>query len=210
MTWIVFDYGEVIAQRPAAAEFTRLAGLAGAWEDARAAAFEDGYWRYRDKYDRGMAELDYWQAVGAEAGVEIGPAEAGALSAADVELWNTLDPRSVELVAELAARGRRLALLSNAPVAHGAAFRKREWAASFEHFVISGELGIAKPDPAIWRALVDRLGVPAGEVLFLDDRAVNVEAAAEAGIRAFVWTGAEDARRYIAEFDTEFQNATGY
>lgn len=210
MTWVVFDYGEVIAQRPPAAAFARLAGLVGAGpEEGRAAAFEDGYWRYRDKYDRGMPGLDYWRAVGAGAGVEIGPAEAATLSAADVELWNTLDPRSVELVAELAASGRRLALLSNAPVDHGAAFRTRDWAVPFQHFVISGELGIAKPDPAIWRALVDRLEAPADEVLFLDDRAENVAAAREAGIRAFVWTGTDDARRYIAEFDREFPAATG-
>ena len=206
MTWIVFDYGEVIAQRPSQQAFARLAGLVG----APAAEFEDAYWRYRDKFDRGMAALDYWQAVGAQGGVEIGPAEIETLTAADVELWNTLDPRSVELLAELAADGRRLTLLSNAPIAHGAAFRTREWAAPFEHFVISGELGVAKPDPAIWRALLDRLGAPGGEVLFLDDREDNVTAARAAGIRAFVWTGADDARRHIREFDREFHSATGY
>jgi putative hydrolase of the HAD superfamily len=199
MTWIVFDYGEVIAQRPPAQAFARLAEIAG----APAAEFEAGYWRFRDEFDRGMAELDYWQAVGAAAGIEIGPAEAEALSAVDLELWNSLDPRSVELVADLAADGRRLALLSNAPVSHGAAFRNREWAAPFRHFVISGDLGIAKPDAAIWQALVVRLGAAAGEVLFLDDREVNVAAAREAGIKAFVWTGADDARRHIAEFDKE-------
>jgi hypothetical protein len=31
-----------------------------------------------------------------------------------------------------------------------------------------------------------------------------------AGIRAFVWTGAEDARRYIAEFDREFPATTEF
>jgi putative hydrolase of the HAD superfamily len=206
MTWIVFDYGEVIAQRPTERDFARLAEIV----DAPAADFTEGYWRYRDKFDRGMAELDYWQAVGAQARVEVGPTEAAALSAADVELWNTLDPRSVELVAELGAVGRRLALLSNAPVTHGAAFRTREWAAPFEHFVISGELGVAKPDAAIWRALLDRLRAPAGEVFFLDDREVNVTAAREAGIHAFVWTGADDARRHIAEFDKEFHGAAGF
>lgn len=206
MTWIVFDYGEVIAQRPEASAFARLAAVVG----ATAAEFEDGYWLHRDKFDRGMAELDYWQAAGAMAGIDVGPAEAAALTAADIELWNTLDPQSVELVAELGAAGRRLALLSNAPIAHGAAFRTREWAAPFEHFVISGELGTAKPDPAIWQALLDQLRAPAGDVLFLDDRAVNVAAAREAGIRAFLWSGADDARRHIAEFDEEFQSATGF
>lgn len=206
MTWIVFDYGEVIAQRPAEQAFARLAEVIG----APAAQFQDGYWRYRDKFDRGMPDLDYWQAVGAEAGVEVGPAEAAALSAADVELWNTLDPLSVRLLADLAAAGRRLALLSNAPIGHGAAFRTREWAEPFEHFVISGELRVAKPDPAIWQALLDRLRTPADEVLFLDDREVNVAAAREAGIRAFVWTGAENARRHIGEFDGEFSVPPGF
>lgn len=206
MTWIVFDYGEVIAQRPTAEAFARLAEVVG----AAPARFEDGYWLHRDKFDRGLAELDYWHAVGTAAGIDVGPAEAAALTAADVELWNTLDPRSVELVAELGAAGRRLALLSNAPIGHGTAFRTREWAAPFEHFVISGELGLAKPDPAIWRALLDRLRAPAGDVLFLDDREVNVAAAREAGIRAFLWTGADDARRHIAEFNGEFPSATGF
>ncbi|WP_194915998.1 HAD family hydrolase [Catenulispora rubra] len=206
MTWIVFDYGEVIAQRPTPEAFAQLAESVG----APTAEFEDGYWRFRDKFDRGQDALEYWQAVGDRAGVEVGPAEARKLTAADVELWNTLDPQSVALVAELAAAGRQLALLSNAPIAHGTAFRSREWAAPFEHLVISGELGIAKPDPAIWRALLDRLGAPAGEVLFLDDREVNVAAAKEAGIKAFVFTGVDDARRHIGEFDEEFHSPTGF
>jgi putative hydrolase of the HAD superfamily len=157
-----------------------------------------------------MSDLDYWQAVGGQAGFEVEAAQAAALTAGDVELWNTLDPQSVALVAELAASGRRLALLSNAPVAHGAAFRSREWAAPFKHFVISGDLGVAKPDAAIWQALLERLDAPAREVLFLDDRAVNVEAAREAGIQAFVWTGADDARRHMAEFDKQFTATTEF
>lgn len=206
MTWIVFDYGEVVALRPTAEAFARLAASVG----APAGEFQEGYWRFRDKYDRGLDALEYWQAVGGRAGIDVGPGEAEMLTAADVELWNTLDPRSVTLVTELAAAGRRLALLSNAPIAHGTAFRSREWAAPFEHFVISGELGTAKPDPAIWTALLDRLGAPAGEVLFLDDREVNVVTAREAGIKAFLFTGADDARRHIAEFDREFHSPTGF
>ena len=200
MTWIVFDYGEVIAQRPAPEAFVRLAGVVA----APVAEFEDAYWRHRDEYDRGAADVDYWQAVGTQARVAVGEPEAAALTAVDVEMWNTLDPSSVELVADLAADGRRLALLSNAPVAHGTAFRTRPWAAPFEHYLVSGELGVAKPDPAIWQVLLDRLGAAPGEVLFLDDREVNVAAARAAGIRAAVWTGAEDARRHIREFDAEF------
>ena len=54
----------------------------------------------------------------------------------------------------------------------------------FEGIVVSGEEGIAKPDPAIYQILLDRYGVEAGRPpLFVDDRAENVEAAEALGMR---------------------------
>ena len=45
-------------------------------------------------------------------------------------------------------------------------------------------LGLAKPDPAIYRACEEHNGVPAGMIIFFDDRAENVTAARSAGWRA--------------------------
>jgi putative hydrolase of the HAD superfamily len=45
-------------------------------------------------------------------------------------------------------------------------------------------LGLAKPDPAIYRAFEEHSGVPAGMIIFFDDRAENVVAARSAGWRA--------------------------
>ena len=45
-------------------------------------------------------------------------------------------------------------------------------------------LGLAKPDPAIYRAFEEHSGVPAGMIVFFDDRAENVAAARNAGWRA--------------------------
>ena len=83
--------------------------------------------------------------------------------------------------AVLAARraGIRTALLSNAdgpdePI---------PWLdALFEVLVFSGDVGLAKPDPAIYRLTVQRLGLAPGECVFVDDLAVNVRGAVAAGL----------------------------
>ncbi|MDQ2851111.1 MAG: HAD family phosphatase [Actinomycetota bacterium] len=66
----------------------------------------------------------------------------------------------------------------------------------FEDIVVSGEEGVAKPDPEIFEILAERiehLG-PLDETVFIDDRLDNVQAAARAGMDAIHYTGAEDLR----------------
>ena len=55
----------------------------------------------------------------------------------------------------------------------------------FTGFILSHEVGLAKPDPAIFRLALNKAGVEAGESLFVDDQTVNVEAASSLGIVAF-------------------------
>jgi glucose-1-phosphatase len=59
-----------------------------------------------------------------------------------------------------------------------------EEAALFDYRFLSFELGMVKPDPEVFAAVAARLPVPAGRVLFLDDNAVNVDAAHAAGFGA--------------------------
>ncbi len=48
--------------------------------------------------------------------------------------------------------------------------------------ISSCEVGLTKPDPAIFRLTLERLGVDAGEVLFVDDTPGHVEVARALGI----------------------------
>jgi putative hydrolase of the HAD superfamily len=50
--------------------------------------------------------------------------------------------------------------------------------------IYSYEVGLAKPDPRVYRLLCDQLAVSPGELVFLDDRLENVSGAAELGIHA--------------------------
>lgn len=54
--------------------------------------------------------------------------------------------------------------------------------------VVSGDERVIKPDPAIYRALLDRAGVAAAECLFIDDSAKNVAGAQAVGMAAHHFT----------------------
>jgi putative hydrolase of the HAD superfamily len=59
----------------------------------------------------------------------------------------------------------------------------------FDHIINSSCLGIAKPDPGIFTTALQALGLPADQVLFVDDDARHVAAAAEMGIRSYRFQG---------------------
>lgn len=63
-----------------------------------------------------------------------------------------------------------------------------------EDVVVSGVEGLAKPDPAIYELMATRTGHPLTELVFVDDRADNVAAAAACGMDALVFTDAETLR----------------
>lgn len=61
----------------------------------------------------------------------------------------------------------------------------------FEVTVVSGEVGFIKPDPRIFDVLTERTGMPAGSMVFIDDRADNVDAARQLGFQAVQFTSPE-------------------
>ena len=193
MRWIVFDFGEVISQRnpmlPAMAE--RLG--------VSLERFEAAYWD-RDAYDRGGSDADYWALIGSSLGLSFDDASVRELTALDNAGWLD-DPvaETVALIDDLYSLGVPLALLSNAPVTFARLAEKVPWAKHFQHLIFSGDLGYAKPDAAIWQHLKDVVG--SSDLIFYDDRAVNVEGALAAGIDARLWTSAAAAR---VELRTEF------
>ena len=83
---------------------------------------------------------------------------------------------------------------TNTNASHMAFWSRRfPWVeASFERVFASHELGLRKPDRAAFDHVVREIGVPAKEILFLDDTLVNVEGARAAGLQAeWVRTPAE-------------------
>jgi 2-haloacid dehalogenase len=63
----------------------------------------------------------------------------------------------------------------------------------FQHIVLSGDVKLVKPDPAIFRHLFRALQCQPEEIVFLDDNRANVAAARALGIETIHWVGAADA-----------------
>ncbi len=119
---------------------------------------------------------------------------------ADYWRWylGTLDRPLVDWFGALRGRGLKAGILSNS--GPGAREAERVW--GFEEMtddiVYSHEVGLAKPDPAIYELTRSRLGVGAEEIAFLDDVEANVAAARAAGWHA---VRHEEAARSIAELE---------
>lgn len=96
---------------------------------------------------------------------------------------------SVQILHELKAAGIPLYGLTNwsqelFPVAR----RRFDFLDVFEDIIVSGEEGVAKPDPKIFEILRQRIGRDLGGCIFIDDSMDNVAAAREAGLNAILFT----------------------
>lgn len=92
---------------------------------------------------------------------------------------------TVRIAADLRASGYILAGLSNWSAETFALMRERfEFLNWFEDIIVSGDVGLIKPDPAIYHLTLERLGCKAEDGLFIDDSLTNVNAALALGIDA--------------------------
>jgi 2-haloacid dehalogenase len=86
------------------------------------------------------------------------------------------------------ARVRTYALTNWSAETFPLARERYDFLGLFDDVVVSGEVGVAKPDPAIFRVLRERVGRPLEECVFVDDSPRNVAAAAAAGMDAIHFT----------------------
>jgi len=102
---------------------------------------------------------------------------------------------SVEILTELRDRGMRLFALTNFSVETYPIARSRfSFLSWFEDVVMSGEHGITKPDPRIYRIAIERCRLSPARTVFVDDLRANVEAAREHGFHALQFTGPDKLR----------------
>jgi len=111
----------------------------------------------------------------------------------------TAAPDMVGLVRRAHASGLRTALLSNS---WGNDYPRDGWAEMFDVVVISGEVGMRKPDAEIFHHTLDLLGLAADDCVFVDDLPPNVRAAVEVGFVGVLHTSYESTE---AELTSLFQ-----
>ena len=144
-----------------------------------------------------------------KAGLKLSPAAIEELNHWDARMWITEKPAMLAWLQQLKRAGLRTAILSNmGDTVLQAMERECDWLARFDVLVWSYQLQMAKPDAAIYRYALEKLGTRPEETLFIDDRQENVEAAAALGMKAMIFTTVENLRSdLIAQRDCLFPQA---
>lgn len=187
---VVFDLGGVILD---------LAGL-HRFLDRHAMDFGDFFARAlgsgaHQTFERGDLDPDaYAEAFLAESGIDL---DAGSFLA-DFATWpGDLLPGAAELAADVRAV-TTTATLSNTNVVHWSSdFTTSVVRPMFDRHFPSYQLGVAKPDPDIFRRVVGDLAADPAHVVFLDDNQVNVDSARSVGLDAHRVEGPGQARSVL-------------
>jgi putative hydrolase of the HAD superfamily len=185
---VLFDLGGVLIQPGGVAAMRALAGLDS--DEALWARWLRCRWVQRFEAG-GCTPEEFAQGMVADWGLELAPA------AFLEEFGDWPEPPfagALELVDTVQA---------HVPAGFLSNMNSFQWAANYEAIpltqaftfrFLSFELGLVKPDAAIFAAVAERLPVPRQRILFLDDNLVNVEAAEGAGFAAQHVRGVEGAR----------------
>lgn len=196
---VIFDYGMVLSGPP---DLTIQAELVRRMRVSPERA-EALYRKHRRAYDRGDLDgMSYWRLVFAEADQLRSEAEIAETAVLDARMWTVEDRSLVGWQARLKASGVKTAILSNmGDLVRESIERSFPWVQHFDERVWSYELGVLKPEPAIYREALRRLGTKAEETLFLDDVAENVEGARRIGIQTVQYKNVSALRDALAEGD---------
>src|ERR1700720_1867962 len=96
---------------------------------------------------------------------------------------------TVELLADLRARGVSLYALSNwSAETFPTALKRFEFLQWFQGILLSGEVGLIKPDPRIFQLFFETFAIDPAEAIFIDDMPPNVDAATALGMHGILFT----------------------
>jgi putative hydrolase of the HAD superfamily len=186
---VIFDYGEVISGPPDAQAHRNLLTISGVEEEL----FEKAYWAHRLDYDADILNgQTYWQTVARDTGVKFTAKQIGQLIEQDAIMWMNLNPAMLAWIPKLKQAGFRLGILSNMPAGVLEYMRPRfPWLTQFDQLTWSCDLGVVKPDPAIYLHTVKKLAVSPDQALFIDNLEKNIAGAEAVGLHAALFANLE-------------------
>lgn len=120
-----------------------------------------------------------------------------------LEKWHhVITPREdiLPLIADLKAQGYQLYLLSNAPVDFYLFEEQVPVLQAFDGLFISSDWKMIKPEQEIYRTFCHQFQLVPSQCVFIDDLAINVEAARQVGMASFVY------RKDVAELQENLRS----
>ena len=179
---VIFDYGEVLSGPPDAGAHRKLLEISGVEEEP----FEKSYWVHRLDYDADILnEQTFWHTIAHECGTRFSAEQVMQLTEQDALMWMNLNPAMLAWLPKIKEAGFKLGILSNMPAGVLRYMLPRfPWLAQFDHLTWSCDLGLVKPDAAIYLHTVRKLGVAPDQALFIDNLEKNTAGAEAVGLHA--------------------------
>ncbi len=202
---VIFDFGRVIAAPRPDALFERYEDDLGlARGSINRIMFEAPAWQ--EALMGRLSMKEYWRRIGPSLGL----ATPDAVDRFRRRYYGdeAVDREVMDLIRTLHGRFR-LAVLSNHPPGLGAWLEDWDIHKYFDVVYGSGDEGCAKPDPAAYRAVLERLGVMPPEAVFIDDTPGHVDAARTLGIHGVVFTHARQLLRDLTTVVPTSRNRRG-
>jgi putative hydrolase of the HAD superfamily len=206
---VIWDFGGVLTTSPfeAFARFERERGLPEHLiRRTNAANHLENAWA---KFERAEIDIETFDRLFAEESAALGVAIRGK----DVLplLQGDLRPEMVEALRRIGARFKTGCITNNLPAnaigsQSGRTLYIAEVMALFDHIIESAKIGLRKPDPRIYRMMVDALGVEPKNCVYLDDLGVNLKPARAMGMTTIKVSSAPQA---IAELEAATGLALG-
>src|SRR3954451_21763431 len=182
---VIWDFGGVLTTSPfeAFARFETERGLpADIIRRTNAANHLENAWA---KFERAEVDIEAFDALFAAESLALGAEVRGR----DVLplLSGDLRPEMVEALTRVKTRFKTGCITNNLPAnaigsASGRTLFIPEVMALFDHVIESAKIGLRKPDPRIYRMMMDALGVKPERCVYLDDLGVNLKPAREMGM----------------------------
>ena len=182
---VIWDFGGVLTSSPfeAFARFETARGLpADIIRRTNAANHLENAWA---KFERAEVDVDTFDRLFAAESLALGAEVRGR----DVLplLSGDLRPEMVEALKRVKTRLKTGCITNNLPAnaignVGGRTLYVAEVMALFDHVIESAKIGLRKPDPRIYRMMVDALGVDPKGCVYLDDLGVNLKPAREMGM----------------------------
>jgi putative hydrolase of the HAD superfamily len=182
---VIWDFGGVLTTSPFEA-FARFESERGLPVDIIRRTNANNHWENAwAKFERSELDLEAFDQLFASESLALGAEVRGK----DVLplLVGDLRPEMVEALRVVKARFKTGCITNNLPAnaigsASGRSLYVAEVMALFDHVIESAKIGLRKPDPRIYRMMIDALGVDPKHCVYLDDLGVNLKPAREMGM----------------------------
>ncbi|MBI2810320.1 MAG: HAD family phosphatase [Candidatus Melainabacteria bacterium] len=191
---ILFDYGNVLCMNQLESDVEAMAECL----QIELSRFKTFYWQLRDEYDVGAYDgREYWTRIAKKGGRDITEEQLRQCIEFDNVGWSRPNLVMAQWADKLRKSGIVTAIVSNMPSDIREYLRELEWMPEFNQYTYSCEVKSVKPAADIYLHCLEQIKMRSTEVLFLDDRQMNVDAAKQLGIDAYVFTTAEELRPFV-------------